>query len=93
MYLKKLEEWLFKCRLSINPKKCLFILFSKKVNLELKLFNITIPQADDIKFLGVTFDRTMTFNACIQDIKAKCHKRLKIIKILKHKSWRLKPET
>ena len=35
----------------------------------------------------------MTFNACIQDIKAKCHKRLNIIKILKHKSWRLKPET
>jgi hypothetical protein len=95
VHLKKLEEWLFKWRLSINPKKCLFILFSKgkKVNLELKLFNITIPQTDDIKFLGITFDRTMTFNACIQDIKAKCHKRLNIIKILKHKSWRLKPET
>jgi hypothetical protein len=35
----------------------------------------------------------MTFYVCIQDIKAKCHKRLNIIKILKHKSWRLKPET
>jgi hypothetical protein len=35
----------------------------------------------------------MTFNSHIQDIKAKCHKRLNIIKILKHKSWGLTPNT
>jgi hypothetical protein len=35
----------------------------------------------------------MTFNSHIQDIKAKCHIRLNIIKILKHKSWGLTPNT
>ena len=96
LYLLKLENWLYKWRLTINPKKCQFILFSKgkhSNNLDLRLFNQSIPETDNIKFLGITFDRTMTFNTHIQDIKTKCYKRLNIIKILKHKSWRLKPDT
>ena len=52
-----------------------------------------IPQTDQIKFLGINFDRTLSFNSCFQEIKAKCHKRLNIIKILKHKSWGLSSNT
>ena len=51
-----------------------------------------IPQTDQIKFLGINFDRTLSFNSCFQEIKAKCHKR-HFIKILKRKSWELSSNT
>jgi hypothetical protein len=35
----------------------------------------------------------MNLTKCVEDINSKCHKRLNIIKILSHKSWRLSAET
>jgi hypothetical protein len=35
----------------------------------------------------------MNLTKCVEDIHAKCHKRLNIIKILSHKSCKLKQET
>ncbi len=57
--------------------------------INIKLFNQNIPQGESIKFLGLIFDRTMNFNKCVEDVHKKCHKRLNIIKILTHKSWKL----
>ncbi len=95
LYMEKLENWLIKWRLCINPNKCQLILFSKckqeAVNIE--LFNEIIPQSDNIKFLGLYLDRSMNLTKCVEDLHAKCHKRLNIIKILSHKSWNLTSET
>jgi hypothetical protein len=50
--MDKLQNWLIKWRLCINPSKCQLILFSKckKETINIKLFNEFIPQTDDIKF-------------------------------------------
>jgi hypothetical protein len=95
LYMDKLQNWLIKWRLCINPSKCQLILFSKfkKETINIKLFNEFIPQTDDIKFLGLYLDRSMNFTKCVEDIHAKSHKRLNVIKILSHKSWNLTPET
>ena len=55
LYMKKLENWLIKWRLSINPSKCQYILFSKggSENINIKLMNEAIPAAKEIKFLGM----------------------------------------
>ena len=95
IYLRKLENWLHAWRLTINPKKCQFIVFTKGLqtqNVEFKLFNETIPETDQIKFLGIIFDNKMTFKRCVDEIKAKCKNRLNIIKILAQKSWTLLKE-
>jgi hypothetical protein len=93
--MKKLENWVIKWRLSINPSKCQYILFGKGQNKEvsIKLMNESIPVANEIKFLGMIIDKSMNFTSCIDGIKAKCNNRLNIIKILSHKSWNLTEKT
>ena len=95
LYMNKLENWLLKWRLSINPSKCQYILFSRGKNAEvnIELFAQKIPGSDSIKFLGLTFDRSMTFSKCVENIKDKCSKRLNILKILSHSSWKLTEST
>jgi hypothetical protein len=55
LYMKKLENWLIKWRLSINPSKCQYILFSKGHNKEvnIQLMKASIPASNETKFLGM----------------------------------------
>ena len=95
LYMNKLENWLIKWRLSINPNKCQIILFNrgKSEKINIALLNENIPVTNEIKFLGLIIDRTMHFTNCIKDIKIKCNNRLNILKILSHKSWNLTSKT
>jgi hypothetical protein len=95
LYMKKLENWLIKWRLSINPSKCQYILFGKGHNKEvnIQLMKESIPATNEIKFLGMIIDKSMNLTSCINAIKTKCNNRLNIIKILSHKSWKLTEKT
>ena len=97
IFLNKLEKWLHKWRLDMNPKKCQYIVFVKEtknpVHLKLKLFQDFIPKVNSIKFLGITLDYQMNFNECINEIISKCNGRINIIKILSNKSWCLNNDT
>jgi hypothetical protein len=95
LYMKKLENWLIKWRLSINPSKCQYILFSKgKIEqVNIKLSKEKKPSTNVIKFLGMHIDRSMNFSECVDGVKVKCNNRLNIIKILSHKSWNLTDKT
>ena len=90
LYIKKLENRLIKWRLSINPSKCQYILYSKgKIeHVNIKLSKERIPAT-----LGLNIDRSLQFSECIEAIKAKCNNRLNIIKIISHKSWNLTEKT
>jgi hypothetical protein len=66
-YMLKLENWLTLWRLSINPSKCQFIVFS--------------------------LDKSLTFYKAINEIKAKCQKRINLLKIISSKSWGLTEST
>ena len=46
-----------------------------------------------MKFLGVTFDQGLTFKAHIEDIVARCKKRLNLVKALRGKDWGAHPTT
>jgi hypothetical protein len=58
-------------------------------NIKISLFNKLIPKVDEIKFLGLTLDKSLSFFKEIDDIKAKCHKRINLLKIISNKSWSL----
>jgi hypothetical protein len=98
IFLSKLEKWLYRWRLDMNPKKCQYIVFGKglnknPVNIKLKLFNDYIPKANSIKFLCITLDYQLNLNECINEIVTKCNGRFNILKILSNKSWCLSSDT
>ena len=98
-YMKQLEIWLGKWRLTMHAKKCNQMIFNNNSNKNInknhsfKLYNETIPACETLKFLGITFDLGLTFKEHVIDIKKKCINRLNIIKILSNKKWKLDTET
>ena len=96
-YLKRLEEWQQKWRLTMSASKCSYIIFSNSRNntqsFNFKLNNEMIPKENNPRFLGTTLDRTLCFKTNSQIIKEKCMNRLNIIKILSHASWKLSKQT
>ena len=51
------------------------------------LYGSLIPVVDEAKFLGVIFDRKLSFIPHIKYLKAKCLKALNLLKVLSHTSW------
>ncbi|GBN12421.1 putative RNA-directed DNA polymerase from transposon X-element [Araneus ventricosus] len=49
--------------------------------------NVAIPVVDDIRFLGVVFDRKLTFLPHILHLRKKCERSLNILKVLSRTSW------
>ena len=47
----------------------------------------------ELKFLGITFDQGLTFEAHIGDIVKRCNKRLNLIKAIRGKTWGAHPST
>ena len=92
-YLKEIENWLCKWRLTMAPAKCSYTVFSHRKGcrnrFDLKLFDGLIPYDDKPVSLGITFDECLNFRPHVQKLKDKCASRFNIIRILSHKSWKL----
>ena len=48
---------------------------------------VEIPVVDQYKFLGVIFDRKLSFIPHINYLKAKCHKALQLLRVVAHTDW------
>ena len=98
-YLNSIEGWLRNWRLLMAPSKCSYIVFSadKKYNFEkeinIKLFGVQISPSDSPVFLGIRFDRHLTFKNQISYMKESCLKRLNVLKVLSNKHWGLTTKT
>lgn len=90
-FIKELESWLVKWKMKISTNKCSYIIFSKggASNITLPLMGSNIPRTSFTTFLGITLDEKLTFRKHIEITTSKCYDRLKIIKVLAHKSWKL----
>ena len=92
-----MNYWFVKWRLNLNINKCSYTVFAKGAKNEgklgLKINQNNIPYQKNPIFLGIQFDERLTFNKQVENIKNKCYDRLKIIKILSHKSWKLNTAT
>ena len=54
---------------------------------DLKLYGASIPVVTETKFLGVVFDRKLTFAAHIRYLKDRCIKALNLLRVVAHKDW------
>ena len=82
-YLTVLETWSNLWRLPLNPKKCEFSFFSTDPHQasfqpRLNLLGIPLSFNPTPKFLGVTFDWTLSFGAHVQSLCSKFYPRTKL---------------
>ena len=52
-----------------------------------------VPVVEETKFLGVVFDRKLSFIPHIKHLKDKCTKALNLLQVLAHTSWGAYQET
>ena len=81
----------------MSPKKCCFTVFCRcaapKRNFSLMFFKVPIPYSQYPNFLGIQFDDRLCFLQNTLQLKARCLKRLNILRILSSRSWKLSKET
>ena len=80
--LDHVNNWLAANKISINSNKTNYIVFSykRKVNLPpIKIGNNIIHEIDNTKFLGVYFDKNLTFKQHINNISSKLSKSVGIL--------------
>ena len=89
--LNKLEAWSNENGFKFSPTKtqCVHFCQLKKRHDDpvLMLNNSQIPVADQAKFLGVIFDKKLSFVPHIKALRTKCLKALNLLKVLAHTDW------
>ncbi|GBM82895.1 hypothetical protein AVEN_195525-1 [Araneus ventricosus] len=75
--------------LSAEKSKCVHFCRKRSIHADsiLSIRNDAIPIVDEIRFLGVIFDRKLTFLPHILQLRKKCEKSLNILKVLSCTSW------
>ena len=89
--LFRLERWSEYWCLPLNPSKCeaSFSVDPHQANLQpnFLLLGSRLPFNPTPTFLGVTFDRTLSFSKHISSLKAKFFPRLKVLRCICASSW------
>ena len=99
LYLDRIEKWLKSWRLMMAPHKCNYIVFSnskshqEEEDLDIKLLGVNINKSDNPTFLGIRFDKYLSFNNQLDYLKEACMKRVNVLKVLSNRSWGLKLKT
>ena len=60
---------------------------STNVDPDLKLYGVCIPVVNEFKFLGLIFDKKLTFKQHIIYLRDRCFKALNLWRVVAHKDW------
>ena len=89
--INKINKWAMINGFKIYKTKtqCMHFCQLRKMhnNPTLNLDGSEIPGVDQYKFLGVIFDKKLTFIPHMQHLKKKCSKTLKLLCVIAHKDW------
>ena len=91
--LQKLEEWALRWKLVINVEKSEAAAFALGTNPDslarpvLSLGGQTLKCSETPKFLGMTFDRRMTYRAHVEEMAQRMTSRLRQLRCLAGRSW------
>ena len=89
--INRIENWASHngFKFSKSKTQCVHFCQLRKVHNdpELYLYGSLIPVVEDFKFLGILFDRKLSFIPHIKYLKAKCLKTLNLLKVLSHTDW------
>ena len=90
--IKKLESWCQKTGFQFSTEKTVSIHICRKHHCpksapHLTLFNQPIRNEDKVKYLGLTFDNSLTWKPHINNLRRSCIKKLDLFKHLTSKRW------
>ena len=89
--LNKIQKWALEngFKFSKTKTQCMHFCQLRRLHNDpvLKLDGVEIPVVDQYKFLGVIFDRKLSFIPHIKYLKAKCHKALQLLRVVAHTDW------
>ena len=89
--LNKIEHWATNngFKFSKSKTQCVHFCQLRKQHEDpvLTLYGSPIPVVQEYKYLGLIFDKKLSFIPHIKYIKAKCHKALNMMKVLSHTTW------
>ena len=89
--INRIEDWALKNGFKFSKLKtqCVHFCQLRKIHddPELYLYGSLISVVDDFKFLGLIFDRKLSFIPHIKYLKAKCVKALNLLTDLSHTNW------
>ena len=89
--LNKIQRWALENGFKFSKTKTQCMHFCQLRGLHndpvLKLDGVEIPVVDQYKFLGVIFDKKLSFIPHINYLKAKCHKALQLLRVVAHTDW------
>ena len=92
--LPDVEKWALNFGFKINPLKTQTIVFRHKETVlndgnlpKLTLCNNTLEYKENITFLGLIFDKTLTWQNHINSVIGRCEKDLNVIRSIKGKNW------
>ena len=89
--LNKIENWATSNGFKFSKSKiqCVHFCQLRKQHDDsvLHLYRSSIPVVEESKFLGILFDRKLSFIHHIEYLKATCLKALNLLKVLCHTSW------
>ncbi|GBP11128.1 Retrovirus-related Pol polyprotein from type-1 retrotransposable element R1 4 [Eumeta japonica] len=89
------SEWCQEKELTINPNKTTLVPFTRRRNVhigELKLGTVGIEQSEEMKYLGVILDRTLTWNKHLSYVTNKALRMAYACQRLYGKTWGLRPK-
>ena len=89
--LNNIQKWADNNGFKFSQSKtaCVHFCNKRKTHLDpdLKLNGNAIPVVDQIKFLGVIFDKKLNFKAHIDYLRKKCEKALNLLKVVSKMDW------
>ena len=93
--LKTITDWTQKWQLSISTAKTKAVYFSygTKNPPPLKLLNDEIEYVTKMRYLGVLFDRRLTWKHHIEHVKEKCNGDIRLLRVISHQGWGADAET
>ena len=89
--INKINKWAMINGFTISKTKIQYVHFCQLRKMHnsptLKLDGSEIPVVNQYRFLGIIFDKKLSFIPHIQYLKDKCNKTLKLLRIIAHKDW------
>lgn len=89
--INRMTAWANRNGFKFSPEKTVCVPFSLRRGLMLEpslhMGREEIPVHTQHKFLGVIYDKKLTFKSHIDHLKKKCLSSMSILKLLSHKSW------
>lgn len=89
--INSVTKWADRNGFKFSPQKTKAILFSRKRKREeiptLFLKDEILPYEDNVKYLGVIFDKKLTFSSHISDLAIRVKSSLNILKVVSHIEW------